>query len=655
MRSQPKPRTPPAPTFSEAERRLLLAIAAAAIPDGRVLHGADTDTVTRTEAFLVASAQEAGAGVLTGYRALLWALEGGARLTHGGRGFVSLDEREQLAVLEAWRHGSYPRRQALRALLSPAKLVHFSSSERYREVGCVYGKLPVAEERPRWMEQVYAADDVAGEALECEVVVIGTGAGGAVVAKELAERGVAVVMLEEGEYHTRAEFNGRAIDMQRKLYRDLGATFSVGNTAIQIPYGKSVGGTTTINSGTCYRAPDRVFRQWQDEFGLGALSPEALAPYYEKVEEVLGVGPSEARYLGGMARVIARGCDSLGWKRHGALNRNAPGCDGQGVCCFGCPTDAKRSTNVSYVPAALRAGAMLVTGARAERVMVEGGRAVGVVARSAQSRDVKTEPKAVTVRARAVVVACGTLLTPLFLEANGLGGASGQLGRNLSIHPAAGVAAMFDEPVEGAKAVPQGYGIEEFHDEGLLFEGAFAPLEIASLWMTQVGPRLMEVMESFDRMAAFGFMIEDVSRGRVRRGPGGRPFITYVVGDEDVARLKRGVELLCRVFLAAGARRVLPLVHGFDELRSSSDLEQLSAARLRARDFDLSAYHPLGTARMGADPRRSVVGADHQLHDLPGLYVVDGSAVPSSLAVNPQLTIMALATRAAELLAARLA
>jgi choline dehydrogenase-like flavoprotein len=134
----------------------------------------------------------------------------------------------------------------------------------------------------------------------------------------------------------------------------------------------------------------------------------------------------------------------------------------------------------------------------------------------------------------------------------------------------------------------------------------------------------------------------------------GRPVVTYNLNDADVARLKRGVELLARVFFAAGARAVIGPVHGFDELRSMADVDRLAAAHVRASDFTLSAHHPLGTARMGRDPASSVVGADHQLHGGPGLYVVDGSVVPTSLGVNPQVTIMSLATRAADLLAARL-
>jgi choline dehydrogenase-like flavoprotein len=621
------------------ERSSLLAIARAALPAGRFFAGAGTRTVEKVDTFLAL----APPSVARGYRGMLLALDAWALATHRAP-LASLPPESVLAMLERWRTGDFPRRWMVRMLTALLKMAHYNDAKMYADVGCRYGSLPVRAEQPRWMERVTAATELeSDDTVECDVVVIGTGAGGAVVAKELAEQGHAVVLLEEGDYNTRADFNGHSADMQRKLYRDMGATLALGNAIIPIPIGRTVGGTTAINSGTCYRPPDRVLHEWAERFGLDELSPEKLAPHFERVEATLGVAPAEAKYLGGVARMIARGCDALGYK-HQPLRRNAPECDGQGVCCFGCPTDAKRSTNVSYVPLALKAGATLFTGLRADRVMVDGGRAVGVVA-SARLPD--GGRRTLTVRARATVVSCGSLLTPLLLEASGIGTSSGQLGRNLSIHPALGVMALFDERLDGANAIPQGYAIEQFHDEGILFEGAFAPLDLAAASFTMIGPRFVQLLEAYDRIACFGVMIEDVSRGRVRRGPGGRPFITYSLVEHDVARLKRAVEILGRVYFAAGARTVIPLLHGFDELRSPADLERLRHAKLRARDFEISAYHPLGTARMGSDPRKSVVGADHQVHDTPGCYVVDGSVVPSSPAVNPQITIMTLATRAA--------
>ncbi|MBI5479128.1 MAG: GMC family oxidoreductase, partial [Deltaproteobacteria bacterium] len=259
------------------------------------------------------------------------------------------------------------------------------------------------------------------------------------------------------------------------------------------------------------------------------------------------------------------------------------------------------------------------------------------------------------VKARAVVVACGTLLTPVLLQRNGLCGRSGQLGRNLSIHPAIGVYAVFDESLRGYDAIPQGYAVEEFHEEGILLEGGFTPLDYGAGAIMLLGHRYMELMSAYERLACFGMMIEDTSRGRVRPLPGSyRPLITYLLNDHDLARIKRGTEILCRIYLAAGARTVLPNVLGFDEITGEADLRRFREAKVAAHDFEITAYHALGTARLGVDPRSSVVGQDHQAHDVPGLYVMDGAAVPSALAVNPQLTIMALATRAAQQLAEKL-
>lgn len=625
------------PAFSPRERALLWALIEAALPAGAQFRAASPAVADRVASF-VASTPPAFSRA---YRSLLWAVDASARVRHR-RGFAALAVDDRLAVLEAWRRGNVARRTALRVLLSPPKVAHFDDPEFFRALGCVYEfERPKTDERPRWVrERAHDAAELTEDLeLECDVVVIGSGAGGAVVARELAELGRAVIVLEEGRYFDRRDFTGRSFEMQRLMYRNTGVTGSVGNVNIPIPVGKTVGGTTTVNSGTCYRVPERVLAKWRDELGLRELTPDALAPYYERVEQVIGVAQADARYLGGVARVIARGCDRLGYA-HGPLRRNAPDCDGKGVCCFGCPTDAKRSTNVSYVPLALRAGAELFHGARAERVIVEGGRAVGVEARAPGGHTVR-------VRAGAVVVSCGALMTPVFLQQQGLCGSSGQLGRNLSIHPALAAFALFDEDISGFNAIPQGYAIEEFHDQGLLYEGGSTPLDVGMATVPFFGKRLVELAERFDRTAMFGFMIEDTSRGRVR-AVRGQPFITYMMNDHDVAQLKRGMEILARVFFAAGASRVLPLIHGFDELRGEADLARLRRANLRARDFEPTAFHPLGTARMGPSAQSSVVGPDHQAHDLSGLYIVDGAAIPSSLAVNPQLTIMALATRAAE-------
>jgi choline dehydrogenase-like flavoprotein len=620
----------------------MLAMAEAAMPAGQLIPAPTTQAVDRVDELI----SELPPALSHAYRGVLHALDLAAWVAHR-RGLAALSPGDRLAVMEQWRRGGPVRRNLLRATLTPLKVAHFDNPGLYRSLGCVYEFAPPASPPSAIDRRIHRADDGASAIdLECDVVVVGTGAGGAVVGKELADAGLAVVFVEEGAYFDRSHFTGRPYAMQRAMYRRGGATFTLGNTVIPIPVGRTVGGSTTINSGTCFRPPERVLRHWQRELGLGDLGPEQLADHFARVESILGVATARAEFLGGNARVIARGCEALGLKKHGPLRRNAPDCDGKGVCCFGCPTDAKRSTNVSYIPLALRAGAELFTGYVVRDIVHHGGRARGVIATAGAHT--------LHITARAVVVAAGTLFTPGLLRRNGLAGRSGQLGKNLSIHPAAGVFARFAERIAGWDAIPQGYGIEDFHDEGLLFEGVATPLEFAMGAAPIMGPELTALAEAFDQVASFGFLVEDSSRGVVSEAFG-EPLIRYRLNQADVSRIKQGVDILARVFLAAGASEVLTPIAGAERITSADALAQLRARNLSALDLDLSAYHPLGTARMGAAPATSVVGADHQVHDLPGLYVVDGSAVPSALGVNPQVTIMALATRAAQLIARALA
>ena len=622
--------------LSPAQRRTLVAVAETALPAGRFLPSAGEATVHKVEQLLdklPSPLQRGIGGLLHGLDAMAWLGE--------RRPFARVGADRRLAMLESWRTADPIRRLMLRALVGPLKMAHFDDPALYRQLGCVYESARVREAKPAYMrDRVHKLD---GDlAVECDVVVVGTGAGGAVVGRELAEAGLAVVFVEQGHYFDRSDFTGRSFDMQQKLYRRGGSTFSLGNVGIPIPLGQTVGGSTTVNSGTCFRTPDRVLASWRDELGLDELAPDRMGGYFERVEAVLQVEPARAQLLGGNGRVIARGCEALGFTRHGPLKRNAPACDGQGVCCFGCPTDAKRSTNVSYIPLALRAGAELFPGANVTRIIAAGGRARGVVAHT-------DDGHVLTVHARSVVVACGSIMTPLLLGAQRLGAPSGQLGKNLSIHPACGMFAELDEVIQPWNGIPQGYSIDELHEEGILFEGVMLPLEMSMSVSQLIGPDLIRLAESFDHVATFGFMVEDTSRGSVH-AVRGEPVIQYWLSEQDVSHIKRGVDVLSQIFFAAGARVVHAPIAGFGTLRPD-DLPALRRARIRPWDLDISAYHPLGTARMGRDPASSVVGPDHQLHDTQGLYVVDGAAVPTSLGVNPQVTIMALATRAAEKIA----
>jgi choline dehydrogenase-like flavoprotein len=648
-------RTAPAPEpapggglLSGRERRLLLAVAEAALPGGGQLEGGGPRTLARLERWF----GEIPEATAKGLRAAYFTLEASTLPTRG-RPFSWLPLEARMEVLASWEKSRlYAARALLRALLTPLKHAHFDRPEMFAHVGCQYELPTVRDESPRWMAQVTDGREVTEDlSLECEVVVIGTGAGGAAAAYELASRGRAVLLLEEGDYHRRGSFRGVASWANHAMYRDQGMTIALGNVGIPVFAGRAVGGSTVINSGTCYRAPAATFARWRSRFGLGAdFSPEGLSSYYARVESMLQVTPADPAHLGAIGPIIARGASRLGLK-HGTLQRNAPACDGQGVCCFGCPTGAKRSTDVSYVPAALERGAQLVSAARVDSIDMVAGRARGVTASLGPVRDGRPRPR-LTVRAEAVVVAGGALMTPLLLGRSGLG-KRGSLGKNLSIHPATKVFALFDERVEQWKGIPQGYTVDQFADEGLMFEGASVPFSIASLGVPWTGRRYMDLMAEYPHLATFGFMIQDESRGEVRAGIGGAPLVLYSLNARDMALVQRGIETLCEIFQAAGARRVLPLLPGHDEVSTPEDLARLRQSRIQPGDLELTAYHPLGTCRIGEDDA-ACLGPDHQLAGAQGVYVCDGSAVPSSLGVNPQMTIMAMALRAAEIIDGRL-
>jgi choline dehydrogenase-like flavoprotein len=583
-------------------------------------------------------------------KSLLWSAEAAA-IPATGRPLSLLGRERATRFLESWQaSGSHLRRALLRAILTPIKAAHFDDPKMFAHVGCPHGSTKEkvrVDEAARFMQQVVdgrrATEDLE---LECEVVVVGTGAGGAACAYELASRGRAVLLLEEGDYHRRSSFSSRASEMSRKLYRDQGLTIALGNVGIPVWAGRAVGGSTVINSGTCYRATERVFSRWRSDHGLTGFSAESMSPYYERVERMLRVERAKMELTGGVGRVIARGAGKLGLEHH-AIMRNAPDCDGQGVCCFGCPTGAKRSTDVSYVPEALLRGAQLVTAARVDGIDVEAGRAKGV-------RGVLGSGRRFVVEAEAVVVAGGALMTPVLLKSAGVLPGSRALGKYLSIHPATKVMAVFDEIIDMASAIPQGYAVDALAHEGIMFEGGSTPFDVTALAVPWVGARFVELMEQFRHLATFGFLVEDTGRGEVRPGLKGSPLITYNLCETDLARMQRALGVLCDVFFAAGARRVLPLVAGLEELASPSDVARLRARKLRPGDFEITAYHPLGTCRIGADPRTSVCGPDHETHEVGRLFVVDGSSVPTPLGVNPQMTIMALALRAGEIIDRRL-
>ena len=452
--------------------------------------------------------------------------------------------------------------------------------------------------------------------MRADVCVVGTGAGGGVVAKELAEGGLSVVMLEEGELLRTADFTARPRDLTHRLYRDGAQIATVGTTPVALPIGRAVGGTTILNSATCYRTPLALLERW------GLWSADELEPYFRRVERIFNVCPVPREVAGRNAHVMERGARALGWSGE-YLHRASRGCVGSGVCAFGCPSGGKQHTGNTYVPRAWDAGAVTVTGARATRV--EPGR--GVLARTTGGARLRVD-------AELVVVAAGTIGTPVLLRRSGIRHPA--LGRNLSLHPAAGVWAELDEDVDMSVGVPQSYAVDEFASDGIMIEGWTGPPDMLAMSLPEQGAEHRRLMSRWRHIAQAGVMISDDTRGRVH-AVGRRPLIRYDLVRRDAERLVTGIARTAELELAAGARRVHVGIRGAGPVTTPAEARALTAG---ARRLQLTAFHPLGTAAAG-----TVLDRDLRLGD--GLLVADGSAVPSALGVNPQLTIMALATRAA--------
>lgn len=618
------------------------ALAEACLLEGERIPAPDAETLRAGRAFV----RRMPAGLQLGHRLALVGLDLASRLRYG-RSFARLPLERRRSLAEG-RERFAPPPALLEAAAAPLKAVHFARPDYLDAVGAPSYEHSVREPDPAWLEQVTPLEALEDEVLEAEVVVVGTGAGGAAIAAKLAEEGRAVALIEAGRYHLRQDFSGAPLERAQRLWVQRGLTFALGNSLTSIPLGKLVGGTTAINSGTCFAVPDAVLAEWRAAGFPRDFTPEAFRPWVEQVESELGVAPGERPYLGRVADLVARGAEALGLD-HGPLPRNAPGCDGQGTCIYGCPTDAKRSANVSWVPRALRAGAELFTGLRVQRLLERRGRVEGVFA-SGTDRYGRTRP--LTVRAEAVVVACGAIASPVLLADNGI--RLPALGRNLSVHPGLGMYARVDAGGTPWRAIPQGYGVHGHDLTGVRFEGFYLPPQQSGLTLPAIGEELTRWLDDPARVDQFGFMVRDPNDGRVLRTPGGGVLIRKDLSPRTLNRLQRGAALLAELLLAGGAREVHTAIRGVGALSTRAEARALHARRLRPRDFMTLGAHPLGTCRMGADPRSSVVDFEHRVHGTENLYVVDGASVPSSLGVNPQVTIMAMALRAGALLDSRL-
>jgi choline dehydrogenase-like flavoprotein len=483
---------------------------------------------------------------------------------------------------------------------------------------------------------------------ECDVAIIGSGAGGAAAAALLAEAGLGVIVIEAGGHYTRETYPKDPIEAIVSLYREAGITVAEGHPPILVPVGRAVGGTTVINSGTCFRAPDDVLRRWQAEFGVGWATE--LDPEYAAAEEFLRVTPLDPERMGRNGQLAMEGAASIG-ASGGPISRNAGNCVQCSSCPFGCAIDAKRGMHVSYLPRGVAAGARVRANVEARRILVEGGHATGVECLAGERDGRNGSRRPFTVRAKAVIAAAGALGTPDLLLRSGLGGRP--VGRNLHIHPACWVGGRYEEEVRGWEGVMQSYYIDQWEPQSILLEATFTPLPFGGAWLLGVGRKHQEGILGFANVGSIGVHLSDLSSGRVGLGSGGSLRVTYRLTSADARRLTFGIARAAEVHFAAGATEVYPNIGRVGALKPNQ-LAEFESTSFKPAELRLEAFHPMGTARMATDEEVGACAPDGSLNGVRDLYVADASLFPTSVGVNPMMTILAFSTRVAAGIAERL-
>lgn len=479
----------------------------------------------------------------------------------------------------------------------------------------------------------------ADERIECDLIVVGSGAGGAMAAYVAQKAGLRVALLEAGPHLRTADFNQREEQMIPALFADAGGRATV-DGAVTILQGRGVGGSTVHNTNLCKRAPAPVLARW----GVDGWTAAALAPHYAAVEELLSVAPIPDADVNRNNQILRAGAEALGWKR-ARLAHNRQGCRGSGFCELGCAYNAKQNALKVLVPAALEAGCTLYSEVRADRIVVEAGRAVGVIARPLDS---ERRPGATLTFRGAVCLSGSAIGSAMLALGSALPDPDRAIGTTLRLHPGAAVAGVFNDRVLGWQGIPQSEECTElldFEDEAANKRAwivpAFAhPIGLASM-LPGFGATHRETMALMPQMAVLTAMLHDESAGTVRV-ESDRLRVRYSLTDRDQRALVDGLAGCAEILFAAGAKRVLVPVAEPLWLEDRADVAKLRAHRYRPLDPLLTAVHPMGTLPLG-----KLVDPEGRYRHTKSLYVADGSLFPTSIGTPPQLSIYAAAHKVA--------
>lgn len=512
--------------------------------------------------------------------------------------------------------------------------------------------------------RIYTGDEIDRDlTLECDVCVIGSGSGGGWLAHELVGRGLSVILLEEGGYHTARDFDSTEATANGNLYQEMGGR-TTEDLAINIMQGRCVGGGTTVNWCSSFRTPPNILQLWADRHGVKGLTAAALLPHFEAIEKRLHIAEWPLELSNRNNRLLWDGLGKLGYQR-GLIPRNVHNCANLGVCGLGCPLDAKQSTLVTVIPDAVEKGLTVYANASVRRLETQGRKVTAVHAEVLDpSSDAPTGRKLV-VKPRVTSVCGGAINSPALLLRSGLD--HGRVGRRTFFHPVVVTVAEFDEPVHGYAGAPQSVYSHQFIERpaGMGFYIEVTPTYplSAAVSATSFGPQHQAFMERLPFLQAnFAGALDGVREGdeggtvALHPGSARRLKVNYPLTPLHFEAFRTACKEMARIQFAAGARRVVSLhadpvvMDSVDEVDRKLDAAPWEKLRLR-----VVTGHLMGGCTLGSDPATSVVDSQLKYHGLDNLFVVDGSVFPSGLGVNPQLSIFALARWGSQHVAAAVA
>lgn len=473
-----------------------------------------------------------------------------------------------------------------------------------------------------------------------DVVVVGSGPAGAAAARAAALAGAKVAIVEEGRWFE-PPANGRrdGYAAMADWYRDMGASVMLGRAPMPYLQGRAVGGSSVINGAISWRLPRDVHDAWivadpALEAGIPWSDLEAVS---DDIETELSIQPTDPSISGNNDRLLAKGASAL-QIAHRPTRRNVSRCEGLGRCLEGCPKGRKRAMDSTYLLDAERLGAVIISSTRVFELTRSGDTIDGVVGLMASGRRARLGAR------RAVVLAASAVQTPALLLSNSI--RHGPIGRHFQCHPGVAMAGRFQDSVRLWEGSTQGHEVTGLRKEGLKFEALGYDAGVAATRLGGFGVSLARESEEIGQWAHWGVAVRAVGEGRVGARRDGRAKVTFELAPSDVAKMRRGLRVMGDMMLAAGAEFVTPGVHGFDKrVEDPARLGWLEAnGPSEPRAFSMAVTHMFGTCRMGSRRDMSVVRPDFRHHTLDRLYVADSSLFPTNTGVNPQTSIIALAT-----------